>query len=311
MKSASATSHAEVPVFVPAAGDRLFGVLTQPTVAPLGCAAIVLPAGTSPLSTARNQVPVRICRDLAALGYHAMRIDYHGAGESTGTLEAISLGDPFIEDVMGAVQWLRQQGLNRFVFIGSCFGARTALAIAPQVEGMTGAILMSMPVADLGVGDRSGVDAALEWGFTTYLRKTLRLRTIRGLFDPHHRRVYARYVRAKWKMLVTRHGPGRRRPRDWRDLTSPKIIQAMQDIARRRVPVLMLYGVDDGYRQGFLQAREGELGRVLRSARQTVKYQTVPGQLHGFTRLEAQDLAITAVLDWSTELSHSLNRTSD
>jgi hypothetical protein len=45
-------------------------------------------------------------------------------------------------------------------------------------------------------------------------------------------------------------------------------------------------------------------GRVLRSARQTVKYQTVPGQLHGFTRLEAQDLAIAAVLDWSVELSH-------
>jgi hypothetical protein len=72
----------------------------------------------------------------------------------------------------------------------------------------------------------------------------------------------------------------------------------------------MLYGVDGVYRQGFLQAIEGELGRVLRSARQTVKYQTVPGQLHGFTRLEAQDLAIAAVLDWSVELSHSLDRTS-
>lgn len=305
MSITPATSLAEVPAFIPSGGDRLLGVLTKPTVPPLGCAAIVLPAGTSPLSTARNQVPVRICRDLAALGFHAIRIDYHGAGDSTGTLEGMSLGEPFVEDVAGAVQWLQQQGLKRFVFIGSCFGARTALAVAAQVEGLTGLILMSMPVADFGVGDRSGLDAALGWGITTYLRKTLRLRTIRGLFDPHHRRVYARYARAKWKTLVTRSGD--RRPRDWRDLTSPKLIQSMEDVARRRIPVLMLYGTDDGYRQGFLQASEGELGRVLRSAPQTIKHQTVAGQLHGFTRLDVQGLAIKTVLDWSGELAQSIN----
>jgi pimeloyl-ACP methyl ester carboxylesterase len=304
------TSRSETPIFIPAGGHQLFAVFTRSTTDPVGCAVIVLPAGTSPLSTARNRVPVRISRELASHGYHAVRVDYHGAGDSTGSLDVLSLGEPFVEDVEGVVRWLESKGIRKIVLVGSCFGARTALAAAAEVEGLAGLVLMSMPVADLGVGDRSSVAAALEWSFGTYVRRALRPQTIRGLFDPHHRKIYARYARAKLRTLRSMGPDGRRSsgPRDWRDLTSPRLVASMRAVVRKRVPVLILYGADDGYLLGFQQAREGELGKVLDGAGRTIQLITLPGQVHGFTSLPVQDAAIELIIDWLVGLVPTLGQ---
>lgn len=137
------------PVFFPAGGERLFGVFTAPSGDAHGTAVTMLTGGGYITSTHRNRLYVRLARRLAGLGYHSMRFDYRGTGESTGTIDGFLLDQPFVEDVLGAVEWVEGQGVVRHVLVGSCFGARTALAAADHVSGLDSAVLLSAPVRDI------------------------------------------------------------------------------------------------------------------------------------------------------------------
>ena len=81
----------ESPVFFKAANHQLFGILTEPTGDPLGTVVIPLSGGGTPLSTNRNRFSVRLCREVARLGFHALRFDYHGIGESEGQVAPFEL----------------------------------------------------------------------------------------------------------------------------------------------------------------------------------------------------------------------------
>ena len=57
----------EIPVFLDAAGESLFGIVTIPAPRRSDTLSIVLPAGAT-VSIDRNRVGVRLCRRLADLG---------------------------------------------------------------------------------------------------------------------------------------------------------------------------------------------------------------------------------------------------
>src|SRR5439155_658117 len=86
--------------FLPSRGEHIFGVWTRPTTAPNGIAAILLVGGIYGLSIGRNRLSVRLARTLASCGYHVMRLDLHGSGESTGEVRDLldlTFLDPFVE----------------------------------------------------------------------------------------------------------------------------------------------------------------------------------------------------------------------
>src|SRR5207248_7693698 len=116
------TGH-EVPVFLQAGDETIFGVLTEPAGPPRGTAVIVVPA-TAPSSAGFGRENVYLCRRLAGHGYHTFRFDYHGGGDSTGVVERMSLGDLFKADVDAVVGWFGERGIDDVVLVGSCFGSR-------------------------------------------------------------------------------------------------------------------------------------------------------------------------------------------
>jgi alpha/beta superfamily hydrolase len=315
MSEADLPRASEIPVFFPADGETLFGILTTPADEAAGTAVIVLPGGSTPLTTDRNRISVRLCRRVASQGYHAMRLDYHGAGESTGSLGWLRLDRPFADDVQGAVRWIERQGVRSTVLVGSCFGARTALSAAPETAGIRGVVLVSVPVRDHAMGARASNDAALEWSLWTYLKRTLNLRVIRGLFDRRHRHVYQKYARAKLRKVSARLSRrNHRRSADAPDglgLASPHFLTPLASLVERGVPVLFVFGTSEGHRKEFDRAMAGRLGEIVQRAGPSIEVEMLPGRVHGFRSSVLQDAVIDVIGNWLGRLDAPTSSAED
>ena len=297
------TTQDETLLFFPAGDESLFGIFTRPTVEPLGIAVIVLPGGGGG-TTNRNGISVRLCRRLAAEGYHALRFDYHGIGESTGVVEQFRVDEPFVEDLAGAVRWVRAQGIEQIVLFGNCFGARTALSYAPEVEGLKGIALGSPGPRDFAMGERTSTRLAIEWSLWDYVAKGLRPQNVRELFDPKRRAKAARILRTKRKALVAKvkRRLGMAVEHDPRLVPiSPLFLEPLEALVAKQVPVLFIYGEEDDFYAEFERARSGRLGKILARAGRTVEIRTLAGEVHGFARTKAQGPVIDVVSEWLSE----------
>ena len=96
----------ETPVFIQAGQETLSGIVGTPGRDPKGLGVIVLAGGWRGTSAGRNRVLVRLCRRLLASGFHTMRFDYAGMGESTGAQKR-TLADPSVEDLTAAAMWFQ------------------------------------------------------------------------------------------------------------------------------------------------------------------------------------------------------------
>jgi dienelactone hydrolase len=139
---------AELPVFVPCDDGSMFGVLTSPALSERGVAVVFLWGAAGIPSFGKNLILARLARRAAGEGFHALRFDYLGSGESSGTASFHRLDDPLVHEVEAACHWLRDRGLRRVILVGSCSGARVALAATSVIDGIAGLGLISPPVMD-------------------------------------------------------------------------------------------------------------------------------------------------------------------
>lgn len=302
----AAGSREETLAFFQGGGTSLFGILTAPTTPPLGVVVILLPAGGL-LSTDRNRFGVRLGRRLAGQGFHALRFDYHGVGESEGETSSFRLDEPFTGDLMGAVTWVRKQGFTKIAVVGSCFGARTALASAQHIDELLAVALIAAPVRDYEMGERIMTGLSTGRGSLHYARKGLRARVLVKLADREKRRLYLRAARTLIRNVVrnrTMHGNGHLAA------ISQGFLDGFQALVDRRLPTLLVYGSDDDLRHEFESARSGRLGELLERGRGSIDLVTVPGEVHGYKTLGVQQDVIDQVTRWlSLSCSGALART--
>lgn len=290
-----ATTSEETPTYFESDRGSLFGILTRPTAGARGVAVILLSGGGTPLSTYRNRLWVRLSRQLAARGYHTMRFDYHGVGESDGTVDRFRLDRPFVDDLRGALRFLESVGISRFVLVGSCFGARTALACSPDIAGLEALALIAPPVRDFEMGYRLATDLAIHMSLRAYALKAMHPRVIRRLFDPDHRRAYARIARVKCRQLAHRDALGSA------DTTRGAIdgfVQPLAAVSLRGVPILLLYGEQDDLWDQFQRARGGLLEDLLTDPGLAIDIMTIPGEVHGLSSVRNQDAVVKILNGW-------------
>ena len=113
--------------------------------------------------------PHRLYRKIAARlvprGFHVLRFDYHGLGDSTGVLDEKELlrvynaiqGGRYIDDTRAAIDWMAEtHGVTTFVGSGLCGGAISALLTA-EVDPRIGSLLgLGMPTALEGSEEQWG-----------------------------------------------------------------------------------------------------------------------------------------------------------
>jgi pimeloyl-ACP methyl ester carboxylesterase len=290
--SAIATTSHERPVFFRAAGEDLFGIITEPTVKPKDVALVLLAGGAVPAPN-RNRLSVKVARRVAALGYHALRLDYHGVGESSGEVGSYRLDRPFVDDVLAAVRCVNEYGVRDVVLVGTCFGARTALACADRIPALRGIGLLAPPTRDFEMGTPK-IEATPA---SHYLRRAFSTRVLRGFFDARRRRWYFRVARTKMRAALRLSpalpGPGRGAAR----AASPHFSEPLAKLAARGTPVLLAYGTEDDVYGPFRDARR-ELAATLEAPGSRIQERTIPGRIHGLSRLAVQDAVATLIEEW-------------
>jgi pimeloyl-ACP methyl ester carboxylesterase len=290
----------ESPVFLDAPDGDVFGIVSRPLGGAGSAGVIVLAGGGTPLTTSRNRVSVRMCRGLASLGYTALRMDYHGTGESSGTVDQLHLGRPFVGDVGAAVRFLQGLGVQQVVIVGTCFGSRTALAAAAELTAVVEVIALATPLRDFAMGERHTMNAAMRRSVPRYVLEALRPRTIRGMFDRRSRRLYAKHARAKMRLVLARATsmvPWSSKSAAQAGAISPGLAEAVERLVDRGVPLVFVYGEDEDYYREFRAASDGELAKVRARAGSLISVVTVPGRVHGFTEVAVQEAVIRMVLD--------------
>ncbi len=295
------SSQFDKPVYFPAAGEVLFGIHTLPSSEPRRVG-IVIVAGGDNVNAAfsRNQVGARLARRLGAEGYDVLRFTYHGVGESTGVVESLHLHRPFTEDVIGAVQYLRGEGVDSVVLIGSCFGSRTALSSAEQIPTTAGVILITPPSAGY---DRA--EAMAEWmarnrTLGDYARRGLSFAKLKDLFHPGKRRTYWHLLRKKCVRVCRKVLCALRLMRDdTYDWVSPMFLGPLRAMVSRQVPVLFLFGTHDAWGAEFREAAQGPLGEILEEGASTIDViEDLPGVAHGLVRVSVQEATMDAIVPW-------------
>jgi pimeloyl-ACP methyl ester carboxylesterase len=137
--------YEEYPVFFPAGGEHLAGVICVPTDEPedLG---VVLLTGANYTRTHRNRMWVRAARELAQRRVPSIRFDYHGVGDSTGRV-VIDLEVALDTDANAAADLLRAStGVERLALVATCFGGRTAMAAAARRADVASVTLFPLPI---------------------------------------------------------------------------------------------------------------------------------------------------------------------
>ena len=146
----------DLSVRMPGNGFNLAGTLSQPSGPPPAESdgrypAIVLVGGSGPVDRDEMVSGVAVfgmlATPLADAGYHVLRYDKRGIGQSGGRAETATLQD-LAEDVRAVVQFLRKRkdvDPDRIVLFGHSEGGLIALQAASRDEDLAGVILAAAP----------------------------------------------------------------------------------------------------------------------------------------------------------------------
>jgi len=296
---AEGMSRTESPVRFPVAGDRAFGIFTEPLGAPRGIGVVLLNAASD-----RNRVQPRLARRLAALGFHVLRFDYRGFGESSGPSSGSALKhavitlatneEPFGQDLHGAIEELHRRGLEKVVLIGRCFGARTALLGVQHARNLLGVALISPPLHERGQTEQTMNRWALDEVRGAARRGAL-TRVLRGMRDPRRRQRWMRKLRLAAGQLVRFRRNGAGADAEW---ISKSVVESLRDLVARDVPVLFVYGRESSMYRDFVQLQTGTYREVFDRAGDRITLAPIEGMPNNLTSLDVQDTVLDLTVKW-------------
>jgi pimeloyl-ACP methyl ester carboxylesterase len=265
----------------------------MPSAEPKGVGVILIPGGAHTPAINRNRMFVRLARRLAAQGYHVLRYDFHGVGESTGFHDGFSVGRVYRKGVHAGMKCLNENGAEQIVLFGTCFGARLAAFTAVDVQNLAGLVLLAPPPIDQeGAGEGATVVGAVrERSASELIKRLLDRRQLRNNI-----RVIRGRLRAVSRALVGKLMGRKPRPDEW---VGHLFLAQMRDLlVTRKVPTVIIWGTEDDYYDQWERAAEHRLGTLLEDARGTTRVDVHEGHIHLFLKVETQDFVIDHSVEW-------------
>lgn len=283
----------ETPLFLPSGSEHISAIYSRPVSAATGVGVLILHSGYMTMSSHRNRMWTRLARRLAGRGCHVLRLDFHGSGDSSGTLSDRADAQS-LSDVIAGVELLRRAGARRLVLVGNCYGAYMAVVAARQVEDLAALALVAPPPETFAAP-------------TPRQRRSAVVRALHVAGQPSVWRLaatdagYRRWLMARVRRRVTGSaGPGYR----YAAVPAERVIdvprepgELLRHVADRGVEVHVVWGQQDAAFQEVSRAHDF----VLETFRQRLDVRIVPGQVHGFPTGAVQDLTIDLVTTWVQE----------
>jgi hypothetical protein len=283
-----ARARAEQPLTIPAPKGTLFGIHTPPDpgVASTGYCVVLF---TRPRSH-RNRMWVEGARRLATRGFGAFRFDYHGTGDSEGDTDFLDPNRPYQDDALAVLAALRAQcGYRRFLVVGACFDARTALsAFGDPAGGVDGIVFFAAPVMELDTLVKAHADQK-DW---THI--------FRALGNPENWAALGKAER--WRYMATvvgrvaRGGKGGA-PRNDTPLAD-SFVEHFRALVASGGKALFVYGEADAEYVSFRVALDTVFPRLHAEERARFEVEVWPGDVHGFVSIPMQRRALEHALEW-------------
>ncbi len=285
-------ARAEQPVLVPSSHGNMFGLYTpaDPAAPPADHCVILF---TRPRSH-RNRIWVEGARRLATQGFAAFRFDYHGAGDSEGTSAFLNPNRPYREAAAGAVRFLREKyGHQRFLVLGACFDARTALSVfVDEAAAVDGMVFYAAPVMELETLVKAHADHK-DW---KHLLRALGNRdNWRSLGDPE-----------RWKYMATvlsrvaSGGAKNGAPRNDTPL-SDSFVEHFRALVQSGKRALFVYGEADAEYVSFQVALQTVFPRLTPAERARLEVEVWPEDVHGFLNIPMQRRSLERAMAWFGE----------
>jgi dienelactone hydrolase len=281
-------ARAEQAVTLPAPGGRLFGIYTPPDPGvPAAGRCVVL--FTRPRSH-RNRMWIEGARRLATRGFAAFRFDYHGTGDSEGEPSFLNPNRPYRDDANAVLGFLRERfGHQRFLVLGACFDARTAMSVfvdeGPSVDGI---VFFAAPVMELDTLVKAHAD-----------RKDWR-HIVRALGNPENWRALGDPERWRYMATVVSRvagGGARRGPKNDTPLAD-SFVEHFGALVRASARALFIYGETDPEYVSFRVALDTVFPRLSPEQRARFDIEIWPGDVHGFLNVPMQRRALEHALAW-------------
>jgi len=283
-----ARARAEVPVTLATAEGTLFGLYTPPDpAAPRAEHAVVLL--TRPRSH-RNRMWVEGARQLATRGFGAFRFDYHGTGDSEGVTAFLDPNRPYRGDIAAVLRMLRERfGHQRFMVLGACFDARTALsAFMDEGGSIDGLLFLAAPVMELETLVKAHADRK-DWKHL--LRALGNRENWRTLGDP-----------ARWShmaMVVRRVAQGGARGGVRNDTPlADSFMEHFRALVASGARALFVYGDADAEYASFQVALQTVFPRLTPEQRARFDVEVWPGDVHGTLNVPVQRRVLERALEW-------------
>ncbi len=269
---------------------RLVGVVTEsrrPT--PPELAAIFLNAGVIH-RIGPSRLYVRLARRLAEAGWTAVRFDHSGIGDSPARRDGLPFEQSAIveaREVMDAIE--QTKGVHRFVLIGLCSGAVTAVEAASADPRVAGAVLINP----------QGFDESPQWNSYVQNRGDARRYWTRSLFSTRSwlkaatgRVDYRRLITVLWRQMT-----GMSEAKEAVVTVATRVGSILRGLLGRNARLLLLCSEgDDG-----IDYMNVILGEDIRAARggQNLTIELLRGADHSLTLQNSQQDVVERVVKWA------------
>ncbi len=243
-----------------------------------------------------HRLYVRLARRLCAAGYHVLRYDPPGIGESLGSIvDAPHYRRRFVDSLDGSVSTVSffqsETGVNHVGITGLCAGAYCAMVSAAADPRVKFAILASLPVQE--VGDLSE-EALTNLAIPSYLQKLVNPGSWYNLLTGGMR--YDWLLRSVRSLLT-------------KGYASPKLDSTLWQASRRFTETerktLFIYGEKDWLYEPFVKSYWKKLRR-LEQGRQIHELHVVEGSNHIFSQRRWQDELIGKSISWLDDIAKRL-----
>jgi pimeloyl-ACP methyl ester carboxylesterase len=239
-------------------GLKLFGVLHTPTRACPGKLAVLLLSPGVKMRVGPERLYLQMTARFLELGLSVLRFDFHGLGDSEGTLPEDQLRDVynhievgrFVDDTVDAMNWMQQSyDSQQFILSGLCGGAITGLLTGerdPRVAGLLALGITPVLASRAAEASLYMTIGQLEAQQRMYLRRLLspeawfRLLTLRT-DNRLIRRMMTHWVRKS----LGRTPPPVTTPQAEADNANPLFPPAFFKMLSSRRPMLLIFGGSD------------------------------------------------------------------
>jgi len=269
----------------------LVGILTDPAINNGGgfSPAVILLNPGIVHRVAPGRIYVKIARALAATGFVVLRFDFSGIGDSGVRRDHLPFERSAVQEAQEAMDWLNAaRGIQHFILMGGCSGARIALETACSDPRVVGAVLMNFVLAETDEENanperKNRAAGYYYWNF--------------ALFDPRSwgklltgRANYRNLIRVLRAQAKSKFTSARTTSREATQFQSQ-----LCQLAGRKVHLTFVCSQGDPCFDDLQEAGGNELKRLCALSRMTLK--VIPRSDHTFSSLSDQERLLEVILD--------------